>query len=208
MVDRESRDVAKFLERSPRKPRPERGTTGTETRLRSLDLRRDLGLTKLTQMPGDDASEEGSNEPAGNPPFFSHLLSGVHVEDGTRVSLLHCLEGSPDGPAARVSQSAKVEDVVSPSSLDLGDLMGHPVYHQISVANGRINRMDLQQMKQRCRHLRLDSSGKREAVKRRLKEFHKRQLLIEAGLLNPTDNRNMDYLVVIDFEVRTNPGNY
>ena len=75
----------------------------------------------------------------------------------------------------------------------------HPVYHTISLINGTINRMDLNQMKSRCKELNLDSNGKREAVKRRLKEYYKTEKLIDAGLLErkSSDERNSDYFVVV-----------
>ena len=74
------------------------------------------------------------------------------------------------------------------------------VYHSISQVNGMINRMDLSTMKKRCAELNLHPMGKREAVKRRLKEYYKETMLIEAGLIDPRENRNVDVFVVIDFE--------
>ena len=49
----------------------------------------------------------------------------------------------------------------------------HPVYNDISLMNGRINRMNLHEMKTECKILRLDCHGKKETIKRRLKEYHK-----------------------------------
>ena len=85
------------------------------------------------------------------------------------------------------------------------------VYHRISEVNGTINRMDLSTMKKRCVDLNLHPMGKREAVKRRLKEYYKEKLLIEAGLVDPRENRNVDLFVVIDFEAtceERNPADY
>ena len=75
----------------------------------------------------------------------------------------------------------------------------HPVYRTISLLNGNINRMDLNEMKTRCKELQLDCNGKREAVKRRLKEYYKTEKLIQAGLLErrSSDERNSDYFIVI-----------
>lgn len=90
-------------------------------------------------------------------------------------------------------------------------LMQHPVYNEISLANGRINRMSYDQMKKHCKELNLECNGKREAVKRRLKEHYKNAKLVEAGLVKPKDNRNVDYFVVIDFEAtceEKNPPDY
>ena len=75
----------------------------------------------------------------------------------------------------------------------------HPVYRTISLINGTINRMDLGEMKTRCKELNLDCNGKREAVKRRLKEYYKTEKLIQAGLLErkSNDERNSDFFIVI-----------
>ena len=75
----------------------------------------------------------------------------------------------------------------------------HPVYRTISLINGTINRMDLNQMKIRCKDLQLDCNGKREAVKRRLKEYYKTEKLIQAGLLErrSSDERNSDFFIVV-----------
>lgn len=75
----------------------------------------------------------------------------------------------------------------------------HPVYHTISLINGTINRMDLGEMKNRCKELNLDCNGRREAVKRRLKEYYKTEKLIQAGLLErrSSDERNSDFFIVI-----------
>ena len=57
------------------------------------------------------------------------------------------------------------------------------------MVNGQINRMDLSAMKKRCKQLNLHPLGKREAVKRRLKEYYKETLMVEAGLLDLKENR-------------------
>ncbi len=87
----------------------------------------------------------------------------------------------------------------------------HPVYHEISFMNGQINRMSFGEMKEKCKSLGLDCSGRREAVKRRLKEHLKVQRLVSAGLMEAKVNRNADYLVVVDFEAtceERNPPGY
>lgn len=75
------------------------------------------------------------------------------------------------------------------------------VYHTISLINGRINRMSVGEMKRQCQRLHLDWQGQRQTVKRRLKEHYKMQSLIEAGIIKPNHNRNVDAFLVIDFEV-------
>ena len=72
----------------------------------------------------------------------------------------------------------------------------------ISKINGKINRMDVDQLKSMCRQHGLATIGKREAIKRRLKEYIKSEKLIEAGLLDrkATLIINTPYFIVIDFE--------
>ncbi|CAB4058671.1 THEX1 [Lepeophtheirus salmonis] len=60
----------------------------------------------------------------------------------------------------------------------------------------------------RCKDVKIDPRGHNYVVKRRLKEYYKREKLEEAGL---AVNRNVHYFVVIDFEAtceERNPSNY
>lgn len=70
--------------------------------------------------------------------------------------------------------------------------------------NGSLKRMGLCDLKQKCRDLELDSRGKRQTVIRRLKEHHRVEHLVAAGVLERSEDaslgRNSDYFVVIDFE--------
>ena len=112
-------------------------------------------------------------------------------------------------PPPQSPKTPSAKEVVNPNNTE--NLMTHPVYSEISYLNGQINRMDLCQMKQRCKELDLECNGKREAVKRRLKEHFKNAKLIEAGLVKPRENRNVDYFIVIDFEAtceERNPPEY
>lgn len=81
-----------------------------------------------------------------------------------------------------------------------GDDSGHshPVYKEISLKNGFINRQDLSTLKRICKVESLDSTGKRDLLSKRLKQYYKVKMLKEAGLMEV--NRGFDFLVVIDFE--------
>lgn len=76
----------------------------------------------------------------------------------------------------------------------------HPVYKIISMKNGEINRLDLSSLKRVCKVEGLDSLGKRDAIKRRLKEHFKIAMLKKYGLFETPAHRSFDYLVVVDFE--------
>jgi len=76
----------------------------------------------------------------------------------------------------------------------------HPVYKEIARYNGQINRSDLSTMKHMCRMENIDSSGKRDLVKQRLKNHVRNRMLREVGLLKPSPHRGYDFFLVIDFE--------
>jgi len=75
----------------------------------------------------------------------------------------------------------------------------HPVYKEISLKNGFINRQDLSTLKRICKTECIDSSGKRDLLMKRLKQYYKVKMLQDAGLMVKV-NRSFDFLVVIDFE--------
>ena len=74
----------------------------------------------------------------------------------------------------------------------------HPVYKEISLKNGIINKSDLSSLKKMCRDENIDSSGKRPLIQSRLKNYFKNKLLKKAGLLQRKEK--FDYFVVVDFE--------
>merc|ERR1711971_261303 len=83
------------------------------------------------------------------------------------------------------------KDEDDPPFSDNRSSFDHPVYKDISRKNGLINRLDLSSMKRLCKEEGLDSTGKRDMVKQRLKQFYKTRLLREAGLL-PASTRGYD----------------
>ena len=92
-----------------------------------------------------------------------------------------------------------------------GETFENKVYREISFMNGQINRMNLGELKTQCKRLNLDCYGKKDPLKRRLKEHYKEQKLVEAGLWEPRAKKNVDYLLVIDFEAtceEKNPAGY
>ena len=96
-------------------------------------------------------------------------------------------------------------------AVEEGETFEDKVYREISLLNGQINRMNLGQLKTQCKNLNLDCYGKKDPLKRRLKEHYKEKKLVEAGLLEPKAKRNADYLLIIDFEAtceERNPSGY
>lgn len=74
----------------------------------------------------------------------------------------------------------------------------HPVYKEISLKNGILNKCDLSTLKRICKDENIDSSGKRPMLQQRLKTYFKNKMLKEAGLLERCEK--FDYFVVVDFE--------
>jgi len=85
------------------------------------------------------------------------------------------------------------------------------IYKEISYLNGQINRMDLNELKMACKGANVDCHGRKDPLKKRLKEHWKVKKLVEAGLLDAKKNRNADYFCIVDFEAtceERNPAGY
>lgn len=76
----------------------------------------------------------------------------------------------------------------------------HPVYKKISAANGRINRMDFNQLKDALSYLKLSTKGSKDILSKRLKAHVKKQHLSENNVNKISETSYVDYYIVIDFE--------
>nr|XP_006820700.1 PREDICTED: 3'-5' exoribonuclease 1-like [Saccoglossus kowalevskii] len=91
----------------------------------------------------------------------------------------------------------------------------NPVYKEISLKNGEINKWNKLQLVAKLEELELDKEGTTDVLKKRLKSHMRKQKLIKAGLesddiINPV-KCPFDYLVVIDYEAtceKENPTDY
>ncbi|MPC19030.1 3'-5' exoribonuclease 1 [Portunus trituberculatus] len=91
----------------------------------------------------------------------------------------------------------------------------HPVYRELSILNGKINKLNVAQLKSHLRELNLETSGKKSVLQKRLKSHIGQQKLKESGKEDETaSHRNLyyDYYLVIDFEAtcdeHQNPATY
>uniref|UniRef100_A0A8C6WVN9 3'-5' exoribonuclease 1 n=1 Tax=Neogobius melanostomus TaxID=47308 RepID=A0A8C6WVN9_9GOBI len=76
----------------------------------------------------------------------------------------------------------------------------HPVYKEIALANGHINRMSKDELRKKLADLKLDTRGVKDVMKKRLKSHYKKQKLMQtASEGGPTDTY-YDYICVVDFE--------
>ncbi|XP_077992732.1 3'-5' exoribonuclease 1-like [Glandiceps talaboti] len=80
----------------------------------------------------------------------------------------------------------------------------NPVYKEISLKNGEINRLNRTELIEKLSDLKLDADkGSKDVLRKRLKAHVKKQMLAQAGLEIEEDtayNCPFDYLLVIDFE--------
>ncbi|KAK2827386.1 hypothetical protein Q7C36_018312 [Tachysurus vachellii] len=85
-----------------------------------------------------------------------------------------------------------------------------PVYKEISLANGAINRMNRDELRAKCTELKLDTRGVKDVLKKRLKNYYKKQKLKQSASV-ASDDSYYDYICVVDFEAtceESNPRNF
>ncbi|XP_051960411.1 3'-5' exoribonuclease 1-like [Xyrauchen texanus] len=98
------------------------------------------------------------------------------------------------------------QEPLSPNQGDFSD----PVYKEIALANGTINRMNREELRAKCAELKLDTRGVMDVLKKRLKSYYKRQKLHSAAAGGNSDVY-YDYICVVDFEAtceENNPPDY
>ena len=95
------------------------------------------------------------------------------------------------------TKSCRKSIIYSPKGINQGDF-SHPVYKEISLKNGIINKSDLSSLKKLCKDENIDSAGKRPLLQQRLKTYFKNKMLREAGLRENCEK--FDYFLVVDFE--------
>ncbi|CAG5136634.1 unnamed protein product [Candidula unifasciata] len=79
---------------------------------------------------------------------------------------------------------------------------------KLSRINGAINRMTKEQLQEKLAHVRLNTSGVKDVLKKRLKHYYKRQKLVQSNSAASEEDRlKYAYLVVIDFEATCSESN-
>ncbi|XP_075060716.1 3'-5' exoribonuclease 1 isoform X2 [Mixophyes fleayi] len=94
-------------------------------------------------------------------------------------------------------QEGKVTSTARSCSSDFSD----PVYKEIAFANGCVNRMSKDELKSKLIELKLDTRGVKDVLKKRLKNYYKKQKLTHT-LAKDSSNTDTyyDYICIIDFE--------
>ncbi|KAL0965696.1 hypothetical protein UPYG_G00284560 [Umbra pygmaea] len=77
-----------------------------------------------------------------------------------------------------------------------------PVYKEIALANGHINRMNRDELRSKLAELKLDTRGVKDVMKKRLKNYYKKQKLslMQSVIEDGAVYSYYDYICVVDFE--------
>ncbi|XP_029564789.1 3'-5' exoribonuclease 1 [Salmo trutta] len=108
------------------------------------------------------------------------------------------LSSKPEGDDKVCSNIGEPVPQVSSTRGEFSD----PVYKEIALANGHINRMNKDELRSKLAECKLDTRGVKDVMKKRLKNYYKKQKLslmqsvTEGG---PTD-AYYDFICVVDFE--------
>ncbi|TKC52980.1 hypothetical protein EI555_015630, partial [Monodon monoceros] len=80
-----------------------------------------------------------------------------------------------------------------------------PVYKEIAITNGCINRMSKEELRAKLSEFKLETRGVKDVLKKRLKNYYKKQkLMLKEG---SCADSYYDYICVIDFEATCEEGN-
>ncbi|KAL7854165.1 hypothetical protein AOLI_G00210090 [Acnodon oligacanthus] len=93
-----------------------------------------------------------------------------------------------------------------PSKAAHGDF-SDPVYKEIALANGAVNRMTRDELRAKCTELKLDTRGVKDVLKKRLKSYYKRQKLKQSAAAGGPGDMYYDYICVVDFEATCEENN-
>ncbi|XP_027709531.1 3'-5' exoribonuclease 1 [Vombatus ursinus] len=100
----------------------------------------------------------------------------------------------------RQERNGKKAVVSSPS--DFSD----PVYKEIAVTNGYINRMSKEELRAKLSEFKLETRGVKDVLKKRLKNYYKKEKLTQQREDGDAGGY-YDYICVIDFEATCEEGN-
>ncbi|NP_001018450.1 3'-5' exoribonuclease 1 [Danio rerio] len=118
-------------------------------------------------------------------------------------------EGDQEDQPCPDTSCEKNEDQ-EPSSPKQGEF-SDPVYKEIALANGAINRMNREELRAKCTELKLDTRGVNDVLRKRLKSYYKKQKLMHSPAAEGNSDMYFDYICVVDFEAtceENNPPDY
>jgi len=121
----------------------------------------------------------------------------IHGKD-VNVKMSNTREEEKAKPCSRICPAGEPAPQVSPSQSNSD--FSHPVYKEIAVANGHINRMSKEELRIKLAELKLDTRGVKDVMKKRLKSHYKKQKLMQTAAEGGPTDTYYDYICVVDFE--------
>lgn len=118
--------------------------------------------------------------------------------NGANVKMSEAIVKTQTKPCTRICPDGESspQECQSGSSGDFS----HPVYKEISLANGHINRMSKDELRIKLSELHLDTRGVKDVMKKRLKNHYKKQKLLQTAAEGGPTDTYYDYICVVDFE--------
>ncbi|KAM4614624.1 3'-5' exoribonuclease 1 isoform 1-T1 [Polymixia lowei] len=107
-------------------------------------------------------------------------------------------EDGKEKPCGRICTTGESAPEVS-SPQTTGEF-SDPVYKEIALANGYINRMTKDELRTKLAELKLDTRGVKDVMKKRLKSHYKKQKLMQSVAAGASTDTYYDYICVVDFE--------
>lgn len=121
----------------------------------------------------------------------------IHAED-VNVKMSSTREDEKAKPCSRICPAGESAPQVSTSQSN--NDFSHPVYKEIALANGHINRMSKEELRTKLAELQLDTRGVKDVMKKRLKSHYKKQKLMQSATEGGPTDTYYDYICVVDFE--------
>ncbi|XP_053170142.1 3'-5' exoribonuclease 1 [Scomber japonicus] len=121
----------------------------------------------------------------------------IHGKD-VNVKMSNSREDEKAKPCSRICPTGEPAPQVSPSQSNSD--FSHPVYKEIALANGHINRMSKDELRIKLSELKLDTRGVKDVMKKRLKSHYKKQKLMQTAAEGGPTDTYYDYICVVDFE--------
>ncbi|XP_051248539.1 3'-5' exoribonuclease 1 [Dicentrarchus labrax] len=122
----------------------------------------------------------------------------IHAKDVNVKMSNNTREDEKAKPCSRICPTEESSPPASPSQSN-GDF-SHPVYKEIALANGHINRMTKDELRVKLSELKLDTRGVKDVMKKRLKSHYKKQKLMQSAAEGGPTDTYYDYICVVDFE--------
>ncbi|XP_027128303.1 3'-5' exoribonuclease 1 isoform X1 [Larimichthys crocea] len=125
----------------------------------------------------------------------------IHAED-VNVKMSNTREevgvSTEAKPCSRICPAGEPDPQGSPPQSNSD--FSHPVYKEIALANGHINRMSKDELRIKLAELHLDTRGVKDVMKKRLKSHYKKQKLMQSAAEGGPTDTYYHYICVVDFE--------